>query len=90
MNAPTRENVLVDAIKRINKEIDAEMSVIPARVSPDQLLDTEHLAALLMVSPRTLETWRARGQGPKVTKVRDLVRYRYSDVLEFILHQNQE
>ncbi len=83
-----RDNLLLDAIKRLNLEIEAELAVIPQRPAPDQLLDTKHLAGLLMVSERTLEAWRADGRGPRVTRVGGAVRYRYSDVLAFIAAQN--
>jgi hypothetical protein len=44
-------------------------------------LDTRAAAELLGVSPKTLEAWRARGAGPRYTRVGRLVRYRREDLL---------
>ncbi|WP_299637041.1 helix-turn-helix domain-containing protein [uncultured Ruegeria sp.] len=89
MNAPTKApNFLVEAIIRLQTEIDAELAVTPEAPSPDQMLDTAQLGALLQFSPRTIEGWRANGRGPKVTKIGDAVRYRYADVIAWIQKQN--
>jgi len=81
-------NRLVDAIHRISDEIESELAVIPVAPSPDQMLTTAELSALLSVSRRTLESWRAGGRGPKVTRVGGAVRYRYSDVIAHLREEN--
>ena len=52
----------------------------------DELLDQRQAAALLgLGSPRTLESWRFRGFGPKFVKLSSrLVRYRVSDLNEWV------
>lgn len=48
------------------------------------LLDQGAVAAVLGVSPRTLEGWRHHGGGPKFVKLGRRVVYRHEDILEFI------
>lgn len=50
----------------------------------DRLLTTEDLAARLRVSRRTLEAWRLRGGGPRFVRTGGAVRYRESDVAQWI------
>lgn len=51
----------------------------------DALLSTIETAALLSLSPRTLETLRVRGGGiPFIALSRRCVRYKKSDVLAYI------
>lgn len=50
-----------------------------------QLLDTRQAAAVLGLSPRTLEDWRLRGGGPVFRKLgRKSVRYHEDDLVEFL------
>jgi len=44
------------------------------------MLDTHDVATLIGASPRTIETWRVRGGGPRFVRVGRLARYRRSDV----------
>jgi hypothetical protein len=44
------------------------------------LLETADVAVELGLSPRTLEGWRRRGEGPAYLKVGRLVKYRPEDV----------
>ena len=69
-------------------QIEAELRVLPKR--PDQLLEPAALAALLSISPRTLEGWRRERRGPAVTRVEGAVRYRYGDILNWITAQNPQ
>ena len=71
-------------------EIASALRAIPQSPSPDQLLDGTELAQLLSVSKRTLESWRADGRGPKVTRVGGNVRYKYRDVIAWITEQNPD
>ena len=41
-------------------------------------------AKQLDVTTKCLQAWRSRGEGPKFVKVGRLVKYRMSDVLEYI------
>jgi len=41
-----------------------------------ELMDTRQAAAVLGVQPRTLESWRLRGGGPRYVQVGRLIRYR--------------
>jgi hypothetical protein len=61
------------------------------KCSPVQHLDQKTLAERWQVSPRTLEQWRWRGQGPRFLKIGGRVIYRLSDVEAFevsSLHAN--
>ena len=49
-----------------------------------QWFDTQSLADELEVSPRTIEVWRLKGEGPTYTKIGRLVRYRREDVQEWL------
>ncbi len=51
----------------------------------DQLFRQEEAAALLSVSPRCMENWRHRGEGPKFVRVSGrCIRYRKSDLTLFV------
>lgn len=51
----------------------------------DKLLNTKEAAALLGLSPQTLEKWRSMGVGPAYLKLGNkAVRYRHSELLAFI------
>ncbi len=51
----------------------------------ETLLTTEETATLLGVKPPTLIAWRFyRKPGPRFIRMGRIVRYRYSDVLDFI------
>ncbi len=52
---------------------------------PEPLLDPQAVAVRLGVSPKTLERWRATGEGPRFVRVsRKVVRYRRVDLETFI------
>ena len=48
------------------------------------LLTQEQAAEFLNMKPSTLTTWRALRKGPKYSKVGRSVRYRRSDLVEFV------
>ena len=48
------------------------------------LLNTPEAAEYLDLQPCTLETWRSRGGGPKFLKLGRAVRYRLTDLDDFI------
>ena len=47
-------------------------------------LTTEEAAPFLGIKPSTLEVWRCRGEGPTFLKIGRSVRYRKSDLLDFL------
>lgn len=51
----------------------------------DPLLTEDQAAEILRVSPRTLQGWRHRGDGPPFVKLGSAVRYRRSDLRSFIV-----
>ncbi len=53
------------------------------------LLKTEEAAKWLDVSPRTLETWRVRGGGPRFIKNGRRVAYRETDLDAWIEEQTR-
>ncbi|WP_199913643.1 AlpA family transcriptional regulator [Tateyamaria sp. Alg231-49] len=67
-------------------QMERDLSAIPMRIDDDALYSTKQTAARLSISHRTLEGWRSRGKGPKVTKLLDNsgVRYRGKHIREFI------
>jgi len=51
---------------------------------PDDLLTTSELSAIYDKSPRTLESWRLKGIGPKYIRVGGRgVLYRWGDAVEY-------
>ena len=53
-------------------------------VKEQPLLDTKSAAAYLALGARTLVEWRVRGGGPRFTKMNRTVRYRKSDLDQFV------
>ena len=52
-----------------------------AKIDPNALATQSEVAAHVGVSPRALEAWRLRGEGPPFIRLsRRLVRYRPADV----------
>jgi len=59
--------------------------------SDQSILDTNDAAALIGVSPRTLEDWRWRGVGPPFYKLgARMVRYKADDLMNFVLGSKQQ
>ena len=54
---------------------------------PDRLLTVQDLAEYLGVSATTLYQWRHRREGPRGFRVGRHLRYRRTDVTEWIEHQ---
>jgi predicted site-specific integrase-resolvase len=52
-------------------------------VRRQHLLETVHAADQLGLSPRTLEGWRRRGEGPPYLKIGRRVKYRPEDIEAF-------
>ncbi len=55
--------------------------------TPDRLLTVDELAEYLGVPVATVYAWRHRREGPRGFRVGKYVRYRMSDVQEWIQHQ---
>lgn len=55
----------------------------------NRLFTTEQAANFLGISPRTLESMRWKGTGPKYVKVGRLVRYRIDDLESYISSRTQ-
>lgn len=52
-----------------------------------KLLTNSQTAELLGLKPNTLEIWRVEGRGPTFIKIGRSVRYRESDVVQWIEEQ---
>lgn len=52
-----------------------------------QLLTVEQVAAQLQIKPATLYQWRTQNRGPKAFKYGNLVRFRRSDLDEWMSQQ---
>lgn len=50
----------------------------------ERLLSQDDVAELLAIAPRSLESWRLRGGGPRYVRVGRLVRYRHTDVSDWL------
>jgi hypothetical protein len=51
----------------------------------ERMLNTEAAGAFLNVDPRTLESWRLRGNGPRFVRYSGrCVRYRLSDLIDWV------
>jgi hypothetical protein len=52
---------------------------------PDDLLTTSETSVVVKNSPRTLESWRLKGDGPKFVRMgRRGIRYRWGDLVEYV------
>ena len=55
-----------------------------ARLDPETLLRESEAAEVLLLSERTLERWRSRGEGPRAKKIgARRVAYTVGSILEF-------
>ncbi len=50
----------------------------------NRFLNEKEVAALLTVSVATMRRWRLLGRGPKATKIGAAVRYKRTDIEEFL------
>ena len=49
-----------------------------------QLITTEDASKMLCVSPVTMKIWRSKNQGPIYVKVQGAVRYKLTDIEQWI------
>ncbi len=57
---------------------------LPTGYDPNRLLTEREVAALTALSHRSLQGWRQRGGGPPYVKWGRAVRYRLSDISEWM------
>jgi predicted DNA-binding transcriptional regulator AlpA len=58
---------------------------------PESLLMPIEAAHVLGLSPRTLETWRVRGGGPRYVRMSSrMVRYKRADVLDWAAERTRQ
>ena len=50
----------------------------------DDMLYEQKVASKLAISVRSLQAWRAKGKGPKFTKLGRAIRYGHSHLVEWI------
>jgi predicted DNA-binding transcriptional regulator AlpA len=55
----------------------------------DRYLTTEEAAKILGMHPGTLKNWRSQGLGPKFCKPQGAVRYRLSDIDDWMDNQSK-
>lgn len=55
----------------------------------DTFLNQSRLASRWQISPRTLERWRWKGEGPSFVKIGGRVVYRIEDVLAYELDRQR-
>lgn len=59
-------------------------SCFDCNIKHDRCIDEKSTAAILRLSPYTLQKWRVKGCGPKFQKYGRSVRYRARDLVEFM------
>lgn len=76
--------VALDRIRRIYQLFQVGYDS-PMDLRDDEIYSPQTLAALLSVSPRTLESWRKNGVGPPYSRLPNrTVRYKGLDILEWL------
>jgi len=63
---------------------------VSIELNDDSLFTPNQLAEYLTLKPKTLETMRRRGDGPRFIKVGRSVRYRGIDINEYLDEQTRE
>ena len=62
-----------------------------AEIEVEEFLRTSEAAEFIKVSPRTLESWRAKEEEPRFVRVgKRLVRYRKSDLQDWLARQSHD
>lgn len=62
------------------------MTASPSSVESNALLTEVAAARILKLSIRTLQAWRCRGIGPDFIRVGRAIRYRHSDLMDWLKH----
>jgi excisionase family DNA binding protein len=50
----------------------------------NRLLTTKEAADYFRIQPNTIEQWRVKGQGPKFVKIGRCIRYRPTDIKDYL------
>lgn len=72
---------------KTKKDLDSDRTQNVLTSSLDissRLLSTEEVARILVIPVTTLYTWRYKGTGPRAYRVGKHLRYRLSDVMEWL------
>ena len=73
---------------RTKKDLEFDRTSIRASVDiSSRLLSTEEVARILVVPINTLYCWRYKGTGPRAYRVGRHLRYRLSDILDWLEHE---
>ena len=56
----------------------------------EKLLTTPEAAEILGIKHNSLEVWRCQGRGPKYIKIEGAIRYRLSDLEDYIASRTQQ
>lgn len=59
-------------------------------IHPDEMLDTDQLAPLILQKPATLISWRSEGKGPPFYKLGRRVTYKWEDALLWMAAQRRD
>lgn len=70
-------------MQRDAKETDMQAEVLPV-LDPDQMVTEEVVAKLLCQSIRTIQKWRVTGFGPCFYKIGRSVRYKRSEIVDWM------
>lgn len=62
------------------------MTTSPSSIESNALLTEVAAARILKLSIRTLQAWRCRGIGPDFIRVGRAIRYRHSDLIDWLNH----
>lgn len=60
------------------------------QVAPEEILTVRELARMLRVNPRTIYNWRKEGYGPRVVRVRGVLRWIRSEVDRFLKEEMEK
>lgn len=66
------------------KQSESGDPVLPRNLNLEQFLTRQEVAEWLQISEQTLRCWATSGKGPKFVKVGGRVRYKTTDVREWV------
>ena len=79
-----------ELLQEIIEELKIIRGSLDANQKPVELVDEGGAAKFLGMRPQTLSMWRHKGIGPKYIKVGNAVRYKMSDLTEYLEQQTVE
>ena len=78
---PKADSALLNKTSQTLTEIITQAGIASLRLDPEALLNEEEAGVLIGFTPRTLQAWRRRGNGPKFIRISSrAVRYRRKDL----------